>query len=174
MFLKNFYKYLAYGIAQESTILTTVNGTEDLRLPSLQYLQLYSSGASYLNMRLVCNTNVASTACNGVIFGNGSTPPTIEDFALSGKQITSFTYSLASLSTNVLGDGAVERTGIYTITNTGTEDFTISEIGLVTCPANNTKKTVLFERTLLETPVTIQAGGVGQVTYTIRVNDPTA
>ena len=35
------------------------------------------------------------------------------------------------------------------------------------------QEAIWVERTVLETPVTIPAGGVGQVTYTIRMNYPT-
>ena len=70
---------------------------------------------------------------------------------------------------------------MFTLTNTGSEDFTISELGLVTyayitntngyCYENN----FLLERTVLENPITIPAnGGVGQVTYTIRMDYPVA
>lgn len=59
-----------------------------------------------------------------------------------------------------------------TITNNNETDITIGEVGIVY--QTGSSYSVLFERTVLESPITIPAGGVGQVTYTIRMNYPTA
>jgi hypothetical protein len=58
---------------------------------------------------------------------------------------------------------------MYTLTNNGTEDFTVSEIGLYGYIRQKHKDKsyyyryhVLIDRTLLETPITIPGnGGVG-------------
>ena len=115
---------------------------------------------------------------SGVILGNGNTPPTLQDYKLSGNLITSYEYS-SSVSSLQVEEG-IEITATYTITNTGSENMTISEIGMIApvCSGSTTAAdgsyVNLVERTVLETPVTIPAGGVGQVTYTIRMNYPTA
>ena len=98
---------------------------------------------------------------------------------MSGELFTTYT---ASYTDNIeQDDNGATRTIMYTLTNTGTEDFTISEVGLFGAAylkhkdyARYLNYHVLFERTLLETPITIPAnGGVGQVTYTIRLDYPT-
>lgn len=59
--------------------------------------------------------------------------------------------------------------------NTSSADVTIREIGYYACYDGNTKNSrVLLDRTLLDTPVTIPAGSIGQVVYTITFNYPTA
>ena len=67
-------------------------------------------------------------------------------------------------------------TALYTITNTGSSAFTIGELGLIAATYTNvsTNSKCLVERTVLDTPVTIPAGGIGQVEYTITFNYPTA
>lgn len=112
----------------------------------------------------------------GVIFGTGTTPATVDDYNLSGDFISTLTASVAISTTGDNNSGAV-ITAVYTLTNTGTSDVTIGEMGLIsnsnsTGYANSDSK-VLYEHTVLDTPVTIPAGGIGQVTYTIKFNYPT-
>lgn len=112
----------------------------------------------------------------GVILGTGNTAPTIDDNTLSGDLVTGYNYS-ASI-TKAADENGVKITALYTITNTNSKAITIGEIGLMCCicesaSGNQTDK-ALLERTALEVPITIEPGGVGQITYTIRVNYPTA
>lgn len=134
----------------------------------------YSGNPSNFLKFAKTETNVSD---NGVAFGNGTAEPTIDDYALSGDHMTA--YEATVVLTKALEDDHASITAQYTITNTGTEDFTISEVGLYAYDhASNAsasyKAAVLLERTLLETPVTIPAGGVAQVTYTIRLDFPVA
>jgi hypothetical protein len=112
---------------------------------------------------------------NGVVLGTGATPANLNDYKLAGDAITTFTYT-ASVSTQETDKG-YECTALYTITNSGTAAFTIAEIGLFgDCYTNDSSSNGCFmiDRTVLDIPVTIPAGGIGQVTYTIRMNYPTA
>lgn len=115
----------------------------------------------------------------GVIFGTGTTPPAADDYTLSGEIICGLTTSNTMVSyTSKSDDEAQVLTSLFTITNTTGEDFTIGEVGLLvntycydsTHPSNFGYRGFLVERTVLDTPVTIPAGGVGQVTYTIRMD----
>ena len=110
----------------------------------------------------------------GVIFGDGTTPPTVDDFHLSGANIIpGSAYTMTTVrSATINDDGSITRTALYTITNGSADDFTISEIGVyqsVPCTGANghEENYVLMDRTLLDEPVTIPAGGVGQVTYNV-------
>lgn len=129
-----------------------------------------------------CLTNLtAFTSTIGQVFGTGTTPPTVDDYCVSGSEITNLTFT----KTVTYGAGTVTCT--YVITNGNSDPVTIGEVALFTpgsftlyynysSGSNKTTfyKTVMLERTVLDTPVTIPAGGIGQVTYTIRMNYPTA
>lgn len=106
-----------------------------------------------------------NAAC--VVFGNGDTPPALGDYRLSGEIIRTISGSGMATVTNV--DGVATYESLLTVVNTGEESVTIKEVGLTVMGIAS----VLIERTLLEEPITIPAGGVGQITYTIRMVYPT-
>lgn len=130
---------------------------------------------------LKCDKTSVSTksSARGVCFGNGTAPATINDYNMSGDLFT--TYKSSYSHTITYDDTGVSNTVIYTLTNTGTEDFTISEIGLFgyayiknSSSSFYYNNSILVERTLLETPITIPGNnGVGQITYTLRYDFPT-
>lgn len=100
----------------------------------------------------------------GVAFGNGDTAPTVDDFQLAGEHFTTHVHTVAKTFDP---DGCVSSV-TYTLTNTGTDAFTIKEVGVFVA----LYYTCLMYREVLDTPVTIPAGGIGQVTLTFRVNIP--
>ena len=111
----------------------------------------------------------------GVIFGTGTTEPTLDDYQMSGEHFVDYTvsYSLTEDS----DDLGITYTRVYTLTSTASEDVTIAEIGLSSSASHHSGSYYymtgfLVERTLLETPITISPGGVGQITYTLRINYP--
>ena len=117
----------------------------------------------------------------GVCFGDGDTPPTPADLNISGNAFSTYD-ALYNLSTGVDDSGHIYVKAHYTITNTGEQAFTIKEIGLFAAPSLRKGPdiavagsfSILLDRTILDTPVTIPAGGIGQVEYTITFNLPTA
>lgn len=177
MFTRNWYKTIAKQIAYNSSYGITfknLNG-EDMEL----------SGDTD-TIRLGLNTNTSDvpslhkirtslTSYGGVILGTGTTAPTIDDYALAGELITTLSYS-SDVSIVSDADG-VTYTGRYTISNTGESEITVGEIGLNAqlyyTSYVSTKYFGLLERTVLDEPVTIPAGGVGQITYTIKMVYPT-
>lgn len=118
---------------------------------------------------------VTDFSVGGVIFGTGTTPPTLDDYCMSGETITAITWASNGLQSEITDNGLTIANG-YTITNTGEEAITIGEIGLIASPTGSTAEGnyALLERTVLDAPITIEPGGVGQVTYTVRFNYPTA
>ena len=96
---------------------------------------------------------------SGVLFGTGTTPPTYTDNKLSGSPIRGLTVSAEVTKENYSN----EIVALYTITNNTGNDVTIGEVGLCYTWA-------LLDRTVLENPVTIPAGSIGQITYTITFN----
>ena len=120
------------------------------------------------------NLQTTFSSNGGVVLGTGTTPPSLDDYALSGELITGYTYT-SSVKNEVHEDGQ-SITASYTITNNGSQAFTIGEVGLIasfTGSASAAAK-ALLERTVLDEPITIAAGGVGQLTYTIRLYEPVA
>lgn len=111
----------------------------------------------------------SSMNSSGVVFGTGNVTPTLDDYKLSGDKVYGNLTGACSLS-GAQDDSGITVTAVYTITNSDTKTFTISEIGLLGY-GNGTM--YMFERTVLDSPVTIAPNGVGQVSYTIRINYPT-
>lgn len=140
--------------------------------------RIYDTSLSMYMMQLSQLTRLCTSkgADVGVSFGTGNTPTSFDDYTLSGDVVTAISFTL--VRSCGVDDNGCTLTCIYTITNTENKDVTIGEVGIwgryEYYYNNSNRKTVypLIERTVLESPVTIPAGGVGQVTYTIRLNYP--
>lgn len=190
MLLENFYKVLGtmFVSTDSSHSLETAtrpNGDKIEVRSDPTYHSMYfgynssSEYGPYLGQVLTSYGNVGSSSSSnmkmGVVFGDGDTPVTLGDYALSGKLITTLTPAITLTPSRV--DNGVTLTAVYNLSNSGTSDVTIKEVGAVSRVYSNTNSNfaqLLCERTVLDAPVTIPAGGVGQVTYTIRFNYPTA
>lgn len=108
----------------------------------------------------------------GVSFGTGNTAPTMDDYGLSGDLITTLTATSAAAREAGTGDVSI----VYTLTNSGSSEITIREVawfGYSYIKESGSWFSAMYDRTVLDTPVTIPAGGVGQVTYTICAEMPT-
>lgn len=165
---------------------TSIGGTRYVNVAGYSVgVSVYKVG--YL-MRHVRPVNPASFAdkstvnpnVTGVVFGTGNTPPTTEDITLSGEPVNGFTSSM--VVSEIYGDNYIEVTGTYTITNNNDNEITIGEVALFGQISSQLQQyydtynyyPIMFERTALENPITIPAGGVGQITYTVRTNLPAA
>lgn len=175
MLTKNWDRAILTWVTNTSIKGINVNGSEFGISVFASPLQIAatSSAVYYPRMGSVVTTYEAN---GGVIFGDGTTPPTRDDFRLSGSVISTLSAT-ASGGFTTDNDGAT-GTYTYTVTNTGSADITIAEVGLITGGHSTSSRTgaqykLLMDRTVLDTPITIPAGGIGQVTYTIRFNYPT-
>ena len=172
MFLNNWYKILERTFRGTSWSANVVNMQGNaIIIDNSGRTQFANNYNNYDCPSLYYIRNDYASA--GVILGTGNTPPTPEDYALSGEIITNFAFSAA---VTIMEDaGGCTWSALYTITNTADTDITIREIALMVSNSNYTGKDyhALIERTVLDSPVTIPAGGVGVVTYTIRMNYPT-
>ena len=178
MVTKNYYRLLAYLFSRNLKIKAKNYSGNDISFIANATNQAIvlgwgrEDGSVYAAS--MANLRTSLSSYGGVIFGNGDTPPTSDDYKLAGDIITGFNYSQAL--TQVVNETAVTATAVYTITNTNSTEINIKEIGLIG-NASNTAETAnkfLLDRTVLDTPVTIPAGGIGQVEYTITFNLPTA
>ena len=111
----------------------------------------------------------------GVLFGTGDTPASLDDYKLAGDVIQNIAASIAE--TYSYSEAQPSLKAVYTITNNNAAAITIKEVALhvlYNYTSNNSVRGCVIDRTVLDTPVTIPAGGVGQVEYTIKLNLPTA
>lgn len=175
MFVNNYYKVLAENIlgtgqsSDEATNYVNFDGATTAITKATSNLR-DNLAFGYSNTALCpyigrCKQDYASGG--GVAFGNGDTPATLDDYKLSGDILSGYSSNCSLQKTYV--EGGVSLTAVYTITNNNSKSMEIKEIGLI----SRAGITALLERTVLDTPITIEPGGVGQVTYTITMNYPT-
>ena len=173
MITANGYKIMTnFSLCAPTVEMVNIRGETITSIcPSASYLNQMQFGTLMENV----NTNRTDLAAYGLYFGNGAEPPTLDDYKLAGDVVSGF--SVTKITTSEYDGASAARTNVYTIANTSSTEITISEIGLVGYAWNSATSNnghALFDRTVLDEPVTIPAGGVGQVTYTIRMNYPTA
>ena len=124
-------------------------------------------------------TETGGTASQGVAFGSGTTAATDEDYALE-TMITTGISTSASPTVTTEFDTTINKYVArvdYTLANSTASDITISEvgrfirvqpasaIGQATANAANTYKSIMVDRTVLDTPITIPANTSGVVRY---------
>lgn len=161
MFTKNAYTSMARILANDVTgftYKTMVGGTVSY---SNFFAWMTNFSSALKTVSTIGNNN--STTASITIFGDGNTPPTVDDYQLSGSH---FTTCSANVSISFDSDSN-SFAALYTLTNTGTEEFVVREVGVFYYSG-------MVVREVLDSPVTIPAGGVGQVTLTIKVNIPSA
>ena len=176
MITKNWYKTIATLMFCEKGTSWNVGILDTNGVSSAHYFYNNTSFYSVYNLAEALQsirTNYENGG--GVRFGTGNTPATLDDYKLSGDIITTLSGNCA-ISNGVNADGAY-ITALYTLTNTGNSDVAVAEVGTfvhINKTNSNTHAYPMIDRTVLDTPVTIPAGGIGQVEYTITFNLPTA
>lgn len=170
MFTKNWYKALASCLSRKAAPCIDAGGSERNLSVGYGWIGTGSSSDSYCPIGYV-RTNLTGTA-GFVAFGTGTTPPTLDDYTLSGNIVTGI--STTAKVSGGFTDSGTEVSATYTITNNNDTAVTIGEIGAFGASGSTTGKGVMLERTVLESPITIEPGGVGQVTYTLRCDIQTA
>lgn len=172
MLTKNFYSFVL-GKGLKTTISKSLTSTEGTVYDHSYY---YNNSS---DMVFSCMSSFTSSATgSGVMIGTGTTPATAGDYKLEAQITTGVTFSgTTNVSYNIDDDGySMFTTG--GVKNTGTEPIAVSEVGLVCRLYYGTSSSnlcnVLLDRTVLEEPITINPGETKQLTYTIRMNYPTA
>ena len=169
MLTNNFYSALAQnmvGTLKSGSIKNTSGSLVQLNNAAGTFLPFFISGYDY-KVDLSKVNQAYSGSKGGVVFGDGDTPATAEDYKLAGNIITGFVATV-NLSRSI-NDGLAQIVATYTIN--ASSEVTIKEIAAFASSGNGN---YIVDRTVLDTPVTIPAGGVGQVEYTITFNYPTA
>ena len=163
MILKQYYDALsACATGNKVSIASYGGSTYDVpNSGASKLLQLYSG----------MGTVATGTWDTGVLFGGSDVVPNIKDNKLNS--LISGLSGTAAVTTTVDSTNCLTTiSSVLTITNGNDTDVTINEIGLNLNYTGNWS--FLVERTVLDAPLTIPAGGIGKVTYTIRMNYPTA
>lgn len=147
-------------------------------LNSYNYLCQLTGGSigSVIGNRAQSSIGWADT---GIYFGNGNTPVTVNDYRLAGETIQNLKGIIST--TSLLDDEFSPGVTMHiTLTNNNSNSVTISEIGLFggnssgfTSSTGSSSGVFMYERTVLDEPITIEAGGVGKIDYTLRINYPT-
>lgn len=175
MLLKNYYtamaaSFVSWGTYDTGMTLKTVSGNTYPACSNGSNTTLYYASPGY------CMTSLATSLARGTVLGDGTKEVSIDDYTLSGNVISTLTASFA-MSYKGSDDG-LSVTAKITLTNPTENDVTVSEIGLIeNCKSgtsSSARQPVMLARTLLDTPITIPAGGVGVVDHTINFALPTA
>lgn len=185
MFTKNYYDILYGSYICNSNSLITLKISDTTRIvPNVDMSGVINVSTGY-NIRGYAtmknqHTYYSNNYVGGVVLGTGKTPPTIEDVKME-NEITYDQVKLTQSSLNYIGNGLL---GVYTVENLTDADITISEIGMYNVFTGVAKKEdgsldttayvwrCLVERTLLEKPITVPAGGIENLVYKVQFEYP--
>lgn len=185
MFLKNAKPWISskLGFGANLSTYKPVNAYDQKELP--YYDSMYGYDITGLMKNISSGTYAKRDGSNmvGVLFGSGSVPPTVDDTRLSGSPITGLSTSNVTYTQTTGCEEDTKKsyvTTVYSISNTTNKEITIGEVALVyqlsgrdeTVSSGSCAYGVLLERTAFDTPITIPAGSIGQITYTIWFESP--
>ena len=209
MFVRNYYlsylfdttvgSHYMYSSGDNTTAqrIHRIRNIQGNLIPSIENFGYENGGETYIRKTNPCyaaetqmKKNKSDLICDasfqnstdvpyGLCFGNGDSPESFDGYNMSGELFTNYSHSFKK--DIIYDDDGVTQSYLFTLTNNGTEDFTIKEVGFFDYAYMKHKDysryyryNFLVERTVLDSPITIPAnGGVGQVTLTFRANYPT-
>lgn len=163
MLTNNFYAALRCAMAQTSQdkAVTKPNGTQGYAQYCTNFL---NSFFRFFNTKTV----LTSMGSDGVAFGTGATPPTRNDYQLSGEIIPTISIVASTITVNI--DGYMYKNAM-TISNSGDSPIVINEMAL--CMSiyqdNYSSYGVVADRTVLDAPLTLAPGEQGVITYTFNL-----
>ena len=174
MLTKNFYNWL-FSLATKKEIANGYTDYTGATANAYPYTSMNS--LSVIDNLHYLSIGTMSSSAYGVKLGTGVTPATFNDYTLENVIIEGLSVAnQESILLNAESDNS-SVSATYSIKNISSEPINISEIGLFNrayVDGSTTRKLVLLERTVLEEPITIAPGQTKQITYTIRMNYPTA
>lgn len=119
------------------------------------------------------NLNYPTTNAPVIIFGTGSTAPSVNDLGLAHKWTTNISRISLTNGSRIYDDTThtATKTITTTVQNTGSNPVTITEWGIVgrAWRGTNNNFDVLMYRALLDTPVTLNQYESATLTVTITV-----
>lgn len=134
-----------------------------------------SSTFSYFP-KTVYHQFTTSVATPGISVGTGSTAPSKGDTNLENTITSGISGAVSSTVAGCEASGTPYLEHSVAVTNTGSEPITIAEIGYkqqfyyasIYGAAGNATDVCLLDRTVLDSPITIQAGDTGIIKYTLK------
>lgn len=151
-----------------STPLKSVDGN------TYNYSSIYNNTSSInsLNLKyLMTKFNKTSTYSDNsyIYFGDSNEPESKEDYMLKGSILNSCIDLVYKLTT-IREEDKVKLTTVYTIKNISDSTITIREVAIITPVyyGNVNSYKFMFDRTVLDEPLTLASGQVGEITYTIE------
>lgn len=109
----------------------------------------------------------------GFVFGDGATPPTIDDLTLSGSYITGIQIKQNSVEADFTTNMKMRQ--FLTIKNASESTITIREVGRVaygdvnSSSSNYNYYSFLLERSVLDTPLTLAPDESALITLEVAV-----
>lgn len=172
MITKNFKMLLA-------TILESSGGSDS---PCTVPIKSPGGNVYYLSPKLnrfpyaiTPTVQISSPPYGGIYIGSGSTPASENDYALETPIISGLSASTPAVVRSVDGDGNPYISFTFTLTNSTASDKIVREIGyfqLVNAGSYNSsggsQTSIMLDRTVLETPLTVPANGTAAVKYELK------
>lgn len=154
MLLKNFGAILANALADDA--LTEGIKCTTGELPVATSLRELPQSTGSLNMVIDSEVYIANSASSGAAtwafgFGDGTTPPTIDDYKFSGNLVA------PNIVSGSVSNGSNGSTWQMTVINNTEETMTINEIGLF-IKTSSSYGCLMLTRDVLPQPVILEAG----------------
>lgn len=171
MITKNFKAFLANMIGSRGSISTKgVLPVKDTT-GNIRYF-----GFRYSNFPNSVQSSVNFSGYSGIVVGTGTTPPTEDDYILENRITSGLTGTDPTKKNDVDSNGNPYIEFVFTLRNTTETDITVHEIGYAQNiyasttlgGTDSNSYTLLFDRTVLETPVTVPANGTAAIKYTLK------
>lgn len=173
MLTKNYIHVLAASFV-------TGEGTINLSTTNYEGSSCSIYAAGYQGTHMVLTKARLSTYIDidSIVFGTGTTPPTVNDTTLSGDVITGINITCLTGSKKITAnEKGVTVTNVYTIFNNNSNAITVGEIawfGSAYTTSSGLNDAVMFDRSVLPEPVTIPVGATALIEYTIDFSFPIA
>jgi hypothetical protein len=168
------FKVIFASIPKDQGYTHTVRSALDGELYQIQAHASYMGNTLIGNMSMPTILSTLTQSSNGFAFGDGTTPPTEDDYKLSGNIISTLSLYTFSIYASEDGDTAY-RAFNMTLNNTGDEPVTISEIAWfapMRRASGSNNALCMYDRTLLPEPITIQPGAAENIVYKIGITIP--
>lgn len=169
MITRNLKNLLEMNLQSHATIL----GCRKVQAVTGDVYYLHGAFGAFPGSRTHSFQSSANSA--GISFGTGTTQPTDLDCNLENT-ITSGINVVLIETKPIMDNGCPAIQFTFTITNTGSDSLTISEVGYKqtvkasTYPlgTNNNDVICLLDRTVLESPLVLAAGDAGVLVYKLK------
>lgn len=167
MLLRNYNNWKTWiennPITSTSLVVSNDMGIVDTSNSAITRIMMFNSGyLPYASKNWSVKLNAS------MVFGAGSTEPSVTDYALDTDITSQLSLSSFSISVGSDTNGMTVLCSVSVQNNTNSS-ITIKEVGLLHkfVDDNLYEHSCLLSRTILDTPVTIASGGVKLFTYSL-------